>query len=174
MGGSVSVSVSVRGGSSTSTNANGNVEITVSVRVGGGSLPERPGRGRGRAGAGRWREPSDRHSSGQQPLGGGDNTNTNNNINRKNSIQSSHQLLWEPRATSHTRLRARETIHFKHAHWWGTRSRSKFASHYAWGTNGVCEWNARWMCTSTWIPTWHQMDHVSWSLGLFSKTTSWR
>ena len=22
---------------------------------------------------------------------------------------------------------------------------------------------------STWIPTWHQMDHVSWSLGLFSK-----
>ena len=23
-----------------------------------------------------------------------------------------------------------------------------------------------------WIPTWHQMDHVSWSLGLFSKTTS--
>ena len=26
---------------------------------------------------------------------------------------------------------------------------------------------------STWIPTWHQMDHFSWSLGLFSKTTSW-
>ena len=22
---------------------------------------------------------------------------------------------------------------------------------------------------STWIPTWHQMDHVSWSIGLFSK-----
>ena len=22
---------------------------------------------------------------------------------------------------------------------------------------------------STWIPTWHQVDHVSWSLGLFSK-----
>ena len=22
---------------------------------------------------------------------------------------------------------------------------------------------------STWIPTWHRMDHVSWSLGLFSK-----
>ena len=21
---------------------------------------------------------------------------------------------------------------------------------------------------STWIPTWHRMDHVSWSLGLFS------
>jgi hypothetical protein len=26
----------------------------------------------------------------------------------------------------------------------------------------------------TWTPTWHQMDHVPWSLGLFSKTTSWR
>ena len=25
-----------------------------------------------------------------------------------------------------------------------------------------------------WIPTWHRMDHVSWSFGLFSKTTSWR
>jgi hypothetical protein len=24
---------------------------------------------------------------------------------------------------------------------------------------------------STWIPTWHQMDHVSWSFGLFSKST---
>jgi len=27
---------------------------------------------------------------------------------------------------------------------------------------------------STWIPTWHRMDHASWSLGLFLKTTSWR
>jgi hypothetical protein len=26
---------------------------------------------------------------------------------------------------------------------------------------------------STWISTWHRMDHVSWSLGLYSKTTSW-
>ena len=29
--------------------------------------------------------------------------------------------------------------------------------------------NARWMLVSTWIPTWHQMDHVSWSLGLLLK-----
>jgi hypothetical protein len=28
--------------------------------------------------------------------------------------------------------------------------------------------------TSTWIPTWHRMDHASWSLGLVSKTISWR
>ena len=27
---------------------------------------------------------------------------------------------------------------------------------------------------SIWIPTWHRTEHVSWSLGLFSKTTSWR
>jgi hypothetical protein len=30
--------------------------------------------------------------------------------------------------------------------------------------------NARWMEKSTWILTWQQTDHVSWSLGLFSKT----
>ena len=27
---------------------------------------------------------------------------------------------------------------------------------------------------STWIPTWRWMDHVSWSIRIFSKTTSWR
>ena len=31
-------------------------------------------------------------------------------------------------------------LHFKHSHWWKRRSRSKFASHYAWGTNGVYRW----------------------------------
>ena len=34
--------------------------------------------------------------------------------------------------------------------------------------------NARWMGKSTWIPTWHRMDYVSWLLGLFLKTTSWK
>jgi hypothetical protein len=58
-------------------------------------------------------------------------------------------------------------LHFKHSHWWKRRSWSKFASHYAWGTNGVCE--CKMDVKSTWIHTWHQMDHVSWSLGLFSK-----
>ena len=44
----------------------------------------------------------------------------------------------------------------------------KFASsHYARGTNGVCE--GKMDVKSTWIPTWHQVDHVSWSLELFSK-----
>jgi hypothetical protein len=63
-------------------------------------------------------------------------------------------------------------LHFKHSHWWKWQSRSKFASHYAWGTNGVCE--CKMDLKSTSIPTWHQMDHVSWSLGWVSKTTSWR
>ena len=48
----------------------------------------------------------------------------------------------------------------------------KFASHYAQGTNGISE--CKMDVKSTWILTWHQMDHVSWLLGLFSKTTSWR
>ena len=30
--------------------------------------------------------------------------------------------------------------HFKHSRWWERRSRSKFTSHYVWGTVGVCEW----------------------------------
>jgi hypothetical protein len=37
--------------------------------------------------------------------------------------------------TSYTR-----PVHFKHSHWWKKRSWSKFASHYAWGTNGVYKW----------------------------------
>jgi hypothetical protein len=57
--------------------------------------------------------------------------------------------------------------HFKHSHWWKRWSRSKFASHYARRTNGVCE--CKMDVKSTWILTWHQMDHVSWSFGLFSK-----
>jgi hypothetical protein len=44
------------------------------------------------------------------------------------------------RATTHTRLRARDHLHFKHSHWWKRWSRSNFASHYAWGTNGGSMW----------------------------------
>jgi hypothetical protein len=29
-------------------------------------------------------------------------------------------------------------------------------------------------CKSTWMPIWHRTDHASWSLGLFSTTTSWK
>ena len=31
-------------------------------------------------------------------------------------------------------------LHLKHSHWWKRWSRSKFSSHYAWGTNGVSKW----------------------------------
>ena len=63
-------------------------------------------------------------------------------------------------------------LHFKHSCWWKMWSRSKFTSHYAWGTNGICE--CKMDAKSTWLPKWHRMGHVSWSLGLFSKTTSRR
>ena len=47
----------------------------------------------------------------------------------------------------------------------------KFASHYARGTNKVCE--CKMHVKSTWSPIWLQMDKVS--LGLFSKTgRPWR
>ena len=36
------------------------------------------------------------------------------------------------------RLTARDN-YTSSTHWWESRSRSKFASHNAWGTNGVCE-----------------------------------
>ena len=40
-------------------------------------------------------------------------------------------------------------LHFKHSHWWKRRGRSKFTSHYAWGTNGVC--GCKMDIQSTWI-----------------------
>ena len=43
----------------------------------------------------------------------------------------------------------------------------KFASNYAWRSHIVCE--CMMDVKSTWILAWHQMDHVSWSLGLFTK-----
>jgi hypothetical protein len=55
----------------------------------------------------------------------------------------------------------------KHSHWWKRWNQSKFIAHYAWGTNRVCE--CKMDVKSTWIPTWHPMNHVSWSLGLFQK-----
>jgi len=43
------------------------------------------------------------------------------------------------RATSHE-IESPWPLLFKHNHWWKRWSRSKFASHYAWGTNGVYMW----------------------------------
>ena len=76
------------------------------------------------------------------------------------------------RTTSHTRSRARD--HCISSTLIGGKGGAgpEFASHYTWGTNRVCE--CKMDVKSMWIPTRHQMDHVTWSLGLFSKTTSWR
>ena len=61
-----------------------------------------------------------------------------------NVLGSLHTRDWEPM-----------TVTLQASHWWKRRSRSKFASHYAWGTNKVCECM---ICSmdvkSTWIPTW--------------------
>ena len=56
-----------------------------------------------------------------------------------------------------------QPLHFKHSHWWERQSRSKFASHYTCGTNKVCD--NKMDVKSTWVPTWHQMEHgfmVTW------------
>ena len=68
--------------------------------------------------------------------------------------------------TSHARLRARDHCTSS------TLMVEKFASHYVWGTNGVCA--CKMDVKSTWIPKWHRIDHVSWSIALLSNTTSWR
>ena len=96
-------------------------------------------------------------------------TKTRDELKDNSIIFSSFDCHIKLRATSHTRLRACD--HFKHSHWWKRRSRSKFALDYAWETNGVCE--CKMDIKSTWIPTWHPMDHVSWLLGICLKTTSW-
>ena len=44
------------------------------------------------------------------------------------------------------------------------------ASHYALGTNGVSE--CKMDVKSTWVPTWHWLDHVSWSL--FKRSHWWK
>jgi hypothetical protein len=40
------------------------------------------------------------------------------------------------------------------------------------GPTELCEWKMD--VKFTWIPTWYKMDHISWSLGLFSIITSSR
>ena len=68
-----------------------------------------------------------------------------------------HSKLTEGHSTHETE--SPWPLHFKHSHWWERRSRSKFSSHYPWGTNGVCE--CKMDVKSTWIPTRHRLDCVS-------------
>ena len=56
-----------------------------------------------------------------------------------NNLVNSKEAFWVKR-----HLRTHETespwpSHFKHSYWWKRRSCSKFRSHYAWGTDIVCE-----------------------------------
>ena len=87
-------------------------------------------------------------------------------------ILYTYHLLF--RATSHTRPRARD--HHTSSALIGGKGGvgpSLLPSHHAWGTIEViseCKMDVK----STWIRTWHRMDHVPWSLGLSSITTSWR
>ena len=77
------------------------------------------------------------------------------------------------RATPPTRLRARD-----HYTWstlvGGNGGAGPSSLHTTLEGPTECISECKMDVKSTWILTWHQMDHDSWSLGLFSKITSWR
>jgi hypothetical protein len=62
------------------------------------------------------------------------------------------------RATPHTSMRAHDHYTSSTLIGWKGQSRSRFTSHYTWGTNGVCE--CKMDVKFVWIPPWHHMDHV--------------
>ena len=74
------------------------------------------------------------------------------------------------RATSHMRLRARD--HYIASTLIGGKSGAGPSSLHT-TLEGPKEHTneGKTDVKSTWISTWYRMDHVSWSLGLFSKTT---
>ena len=77
------------------------------------------------------------------------------------------------RATSHTRLRARN--HYTSSTLIGGKGGvgpSSLRTTLEGPTEYITE--CKMDVKSAWIPTWHRVDYVSWSLGPFSKTTSWR
>ena len=78
------------------------------------------------------------------------------------------------RATPHTRLRARDRRISSTLIGGKSRAGPSLLLHTM--LEGSTEYvNGSWLgVKSAWIATWHRMDPVSWSLGLFSKTTSWR
>ena len=84
-------------------------------------------------------------------------------------LPTAHQL----RDTSHTRLRARDQ--YTSSTLIGGKDGagpSSLHNMLEGPTEYVCE--CKMDVKFTWIPTWHRMDRVSWSLGPFSKITSWR
>ena len=89
-------------------------------------------------------------------------------------VTSLSGILLDIRATSHMTLRARDYYTFKHSHWWKTWSRSKsVASHYAQGTNGVCECKMDVeVYMDSYMATNGSCFMVTWTI--LKKTTSWR
>jgi hypothetical protein len=78
---------------------------------------------------------------------------------------------WILRATSHTGLRARD--HYTSSTLIGGK-RGDGSRSLPTTLEGPTEYvNSKMDVKSTWIPTWYCMDHVSWSVELFSKTTSY-
>jgi hypothetical protein len=79
--------------------------------------------------------------------------------------QSVHAKL---RATSHMRLRARD--HYTSSTLIGGKGGAGPSSLLHTTLEGPTEYvfECKMDVKSTWIPTWHPMDHVPWSLGLFS------
>ena len=82
---------------------------------------------------------------------------------------SDQTILIGVRATSHMRLRARDryTSSTLIGGKGGAGPHSLLHTTLEGPTEYVCE--CKMDVKSTWIHTWHQMDHVSWSHGLFSK-----
>ena len=76
------------------------------------------------------------------------------------SVEFTLSLLHRYSGPLHTRDWEPVTITFQALSLAKSRSRSKFASQYPWGTNGVCE--CKMDVKSTWISTCHRTDHVSW------------
>ena len=68
---------------------------------------------------------------------------------RKNPPKDTHFVVWICKGHFTHEIEGMWPLHLKHYGWWKRRSRSKFASHYAWGTNGVrkCKTDVK----STWI-----------------------
>ena len=79
---------------------------------------------------------------------------------------------WEPSpgATSHMRLRASDC--YTSSTLIGGKGGAGPSSLEG-PMEGVCECKMV-DVKSTWIPIGHRMEHVSWLLGLFSKTSFWR
>ena len=86
---------------------------------------------------------------------------------KKKTWMTPTYIMFKPKGHFTHETEGPRPLYFKPSHWWKKRSWPKFASHYTGGTDKVseCKMDVRF----AWNPRWHQMDYVSWSLGLFTK-----